>query len=372
MERILLTNSSIACFKSCRKKYQFSYVLGIRPCYDAKALRMGTAVHAGLDCLKKGMHVDLALAVVRDCYLVMPESFDANDWQIECETAVALVNGYAWRWSAPMTVVASEQSWNLRLLNPETNSPSTVFDIAGKMDGIIKMEDGRLAVLEHKTCSEDIGLESDYWRRLQLDHQITLYVYAARQLGHAVATVLYDVIRKPTIKPNAVAVCDDLGAKIVLGPDGQRVRTERGQWRQSGDSAKGYVVQTRAMLPDEWSKKLTTDIGERYDFYFCRREIPRLDTDIEECISELWDTQKIIRDAMNQNRWYKTVSKNTCDFCPYWGLCSSRYDPSDTLPEGFIRVTDFHPELKEESNASTSTTKSSSTSEAIAVAYSEW
>jgi hypothetical protein len=250
-----------------------------------------------------------------------------------------------------MDVIASEQSWNLRLINPETQAPSTVFDIAGKMDGIIRLLDGRLAVLEHKTVSEDLTLESDYWRRLQLDPQITLYVHAARRLGHDVATVLYDCLRKPTIKPTSVAVCDDLGAKIVLDQYGNRVKTERGQWRQTGDKEKGYVLQQRDMSPEEWSEKLTADIGERPDYYFCRREIPRLDSDIEECVSELWDLQKTIRQAMNDERWYKTVSRDTCPFCPYFGLCSSRFNPDDGTPDGFMRLTDKNPELKENQNA---------------------
>lgn len=352
MQRTLLTNSAIACFKSCRSKYWWSYVQGIRPSYDAKALRMGTAVHEGLDRLKKGNSTDDAVAAVRQCYLYMPDAFDAWEWSIECETAVALVNGYAWRWSQPMEVIASEQSWQLRLINPVTQSPSTCFDIAGKMDGIIRMEDGRLAVLEHKTCSEDIGLESDYWRRLQLDHQITLYIYAARRLNYDCATVMYDVLRKPTIKPTPVAVCDDLGAKIVLGPDGNRVRTEKGQWRQTSDAAKGYVLQTRQMTADEWSAKLTADIGERCEFYYCRREIPRLDGELLECAEELWMIQRTIREAMNTDRWFKTVSKDSCTWCCYWGLCSSKYDPIDSLPEGMIRVNNLHPELKTDTTES--------------------
>lgn len=354
MERKLITNSSTGCFKSCRKRYQWSYVLGIRPEYDGRALRMGSATHDGLDVFRVTGDVDHALYAARKHYEHCPEQFNLHDWEIERETVAALVNGYAWRWGdANLHVSASEQSFQIRLVNPATDSPSTSFDLAGKIDGIVRLEDGRLAVLESKTVSEDIAWDSDYWTRLQLDGQPTIYMIGARGINYDVATVLWDAIRKPTIKPTAVAVVDDLGAKIVLDAQGNRVKTERGQWRQTGDTAKGYVLQQRDMTPDEWSKKLTTDIGERPDYYFQRREIPRLDSEIEECRAELWDLQKTIKAAENEGRWFRTVAHNTCGTCPYWALCSSKYNPADTLPAGFIVVQDLHPELKEDTDGIT-------------------
>ena len=212
---------------------------------------------------------------------------------------------------------------------------------------MIRLEDGRLAVLESKTVSEDIAWDSEYCTRLQLEAQPTIYIIGAREQGYDVATVLWDATRKPTIKPTSVGVCDDLGAKIVLDFHGQRVRTERNQWRQTGDAAKGYVLQQRNMTPEEWSKKLTADIAERPGYYYQRREIPRLDSEIEEIKTELWDLQKTIREAQQNRRWYKTVAFNTCNTCAFWALCSSKYYPADTLPTGFIITQNLYPELSE-------------------------
>lgn len=345
MTRKFITNSSASCFKQCRKRYWWSYDLGIRPEYDGRALRMVSAYHDALDLLRTTNDLDTAITAARSHYEHCPEQFDLHEWEIERETVAALVSSYAWRWGESLKVVASEMKFQIRLRNPETNAPSTLFDLAGKLDGIVELEDGRLAVLESKTVSEDIAFESGYWQRLQMDHQITLYLWAARQLGHDVATVLYDVTRKPTIAPTPIAVCDDLGAKIVLDGAGNRVKTERGQWRQTSDKEKGYILQTRDMTADEFAKKLTDDIGERPEFYYCRREIPRIDQDVEEFLSELWDIQKTLRECQVQNRWYKTVSKDTCSWCPYFGLCSAKFNPNDSLPQGFIRIEDIHPEL---------------------------
>jgi len=291
---------------------------------------------------------------VRSHYHTRPEAIDEYDWAVEAQTIESLVIGYNWRWgafpadtTAPMHIVGTEKLFRLPLLNPATGAASTVWELAGKIDGIVTLDDGRLAVLEHKFISDAIDQDSDYWRRLQLDSQISLYVYAARQLGYDVETVLYDVVRKPTIRPEQVPILDADGLKIVLDEQGQRVMTKQGKPRQTGDSSKGYLLQSRLMTPEEWSQKLLADIGERPGWYYARQEIPRLDSDIDELLDEIWDVQKTLRDAQLRNRWYKTVSRDTCSWCPYFGLCSSRFDPSTgEVPEGFIWLKNPHPELE--------------------------
>lgn len=348
--RKLLTNSSTGTFKTCRRKYYWSYVCGIRTEYDGKALRIGSAYHEALDTLRVERSCDKAIETARSCYSQCPDNFDVREWKIERETIVALVNGYAWRWGDSLTVLESEMNFQIRLRNPATNSPSTLFDLAGKLDGIVVIDESeRKAVLESKTTGDDISLESDYWQRLQLDSQPTIYIHGAREKGYTVDTVLWDATRKPTIKPSPIAIRDDLGVKIVLDEHGNRAQTNQGKWRQTGDKERGLVLQTRDMTPDEWSKKLTADIGERPDFYYQRREIPRLDDDIDECRAELWEIQQTIRTAERENKWYKTVSFSTCPHCPYFGLCSSKYNPNDPVPAGLIKVSDVHPELERQS-----------------------
>lgn len=343
----LLTHSRMQSFKTCRKKAFFEYEIGIRKEIDAKALRMGSAGHDGLDILKQGLGIEAAIEKVRSHYLDRPDNYDDLEWEYERETVECLVSGYHWRWGDAFQVVETEQSFRVPIRNPATGHATPIWDAAGKIDGVIHLEDGRMAVLEHKFISDDIGPDSDYWPRLQLDHQITYYVWAARQLGHAVESVLYDVVRKPTIKPTQVPLLDENGLKVVLDEDGNRVINANGKPRLTGDTAKGYVLQSRPMTPEEWGEKLLEDIGKRPDFYYARREIARLDSDIAEMLDEVWDIQQTIRDAQQKGRWFKTVSKDTCTWCSFFGLCSSRFDPADGTPEGFIRLENLHPELEE-------------------------
>ena len=347
----LLTHSRIHSFKTCRKRHWWEYEIGLRKDVDAKALRMGSAGHDGLDAFKQGKDANEAVAAVAKHYATIPHGMDEYEWEIEWQTIETLIWGYYWRWGDLYfgLVVASEQGFQVPLTNPVTGARSQLWDLAGKIDGIVDLDDIRLAVLEHKFLSEPIAQDSDYWRRLQLDPQITIYVHAARKLGFDVSTVLYDVIRKPTIKPEAVPILDGDGLKIVLDASGERVLTQRGKPRQTASTADGYVLQTRPMTGPEWSYKLLEDIGERPEFYYARQEIARLDSDVDECLEELWDVQKVIRDAQLRNRWYRTVGRDSCPWCPFFGLCTSRYNPADDagIPEGFTKLDCVHPELEE-------------------------
>ena len=341
----LLTHSRLQSFKRCRRRHWYEYELGWRKDTDAKALRMGTAFHEGIEALALNID-DLAHAcnTVRKCYEFVPLNFDVSEWDIERETVLRLVCGYQWRWQdAKLKHVAVERSFETELRNPKTFAPAKVWRLAGKIDGIVELEDGRLAVLESKTTSDELNSDSDLWRRLRMDQQISLYVLAARWLGFTVDCVLYDVTRKPSIKPTMVPILDNLGTKIVLDSRGDRVKTKNG-WRQTGDTHLNYMLQQRPMTPDEWGEKLSNDIAERPDFYFARVEIPRLDKDLEAFQSELWESQQAIRDAQRKGAWYRTVSADTCPYCPFFAHCSEG-GSVDSPPIGFSVLTDVHPEL---------------------------
>lgn len=348
----LMTFSRQDCFKTCRKKHEYCYLLGIRPINSARALRMGSTWHKALETLGRGGSFEEAIADIRESYAEIPDAYDALAWSYECETIVRLLCGYVWRWaSAPLDYIEKEQSFDLPLVNPETGRASTNWRWAGKIDGVVRLENDRRGVVEHKLLGEDIAAGSPLYRRLRVDHQISLYCAAARELGHPVECVVYDVVRKPTIEPTPVPLLDEEQVKIVLDRDGNRVRNKKGKtWRQTSSTEDGYTLQVRPMTPEEWGEKLTADIVERPDYYFSRTEIARLDDELAEAMNELWDIQKTMRDAQIHDRHYRTVNKGTCSYCAYFEPCTTKMDVRREVPIGFERVTDLHPEL--ERNAS--------------------
>jgi CRISPR/Cas system-associated exonuclease Cas4 (RecB family) len=344
----LLTHSRMSAYKTCRKQAWFSYELGLRREVDAKALRMGAAGHDALHAAKSGRDVEGALNAVDQSYDAIPEQCSYTEWNLEREIVRKLIEGYLWRWGeSTIKYLETEFPFTIELLNPSTKRPSSIFDLAGKIDGIVELEDTRLAVMEHKFLSESLASDSPLWQRLQMDQQISLYVIAARRYGYVVESVLYDVIHKPSIRPQNIPLVDECGDKIVLDSAGQRVLTKQGKPRQTGDAALGYILQTRSETVEEYGQRLMQDIYTRPEFYYARVEIARLDDTLAEFESELWEVQKTIRDSQNQNRWFRTVGKHTCDFCAYFSLCNSGYNPDGFIPDGFVKVENVHQELEE-------------------------
>lgn len=342
-----LSTTRLASLRRCPRQHYYRYELGLSRIRDKDALRLGSAFHVGLEAKNGGMDAELAVAQGTLGYDERPAWADTWEWEVERETVRHLLAGYFWRYGADeLEVLAAERSFEIPLVNPATGEASEICVLVGKIDAIVRLPDGRLAVLEYKTAGEDIGVDSDYWLRLRCDPQISQYVIAARDLGFDVATVLYDVTRKPTIKPVQVPTLDADGQKIVLDAQGVRVLTAAGKPRQTGDSKQGYVLQARPESPVEYGERLLADIGDRPDFYFQRREVPRLEDELAEFQLELWQQAEQLEETRKHGRWFRNVGKMTCDYCQFANLClnSIRVEPG-VAPSGFEILRDVHPEL---------------------------
>lgn len=348
-----VTNSQLTTAATCLRKVQIAYLYGVRPDTDAAPLRFGKAWHDALDRRAKGAGTDTNVALIRAAYDLSMHGPAERDEALayERETLCVLFALYEWKWSdadKAITVLASEEAFEVPIVNPETNRASRTFTYAGKIDRRIRLMDGRVAIMENKTTAGDIAPESSYWKRLRVDTQIARYVLAARHLGHPIDTVLYDVVRKPGMRPGSVALTDADGIKVVLDANGERVRTADGKkWRQTGDTASGYVLQSRPETPEEWAKRLHAAIVENVEYYFQRREIPRTNADLEEARRDLYDQTMVLASCEREDRFPRNSS--ACvgfGECAYLNLCSTGWRPDDgTVPPGYVRVTDAHQEL---------------------------
>ena len=340
----LLTNSRRNSFGTCHRKHYFEYELGRRPITDAESLRFGSLAHAGLELwfLSLWRGADVALSEAMAAIEANAPKEKADSYAIA--TARAMLECYSERWGGDdVEVLAVEQHFEIPLVNPDTNGQSRTFRLSGKIDAIVRVS-GKVLILEHKTCSEDIGPDSRYWTKLAIDGQVSGYYMGAKALGYDVAGCLYDVLRKPSIRPGAIPLVDEDGVKIVLDANGQRVHTKDGKkWRETGDTAQGYVLQTRPETPDEWYARLRADIAEQPDRYFRRLDVPRLDADLVEYLGDMWAVGREIAEAQNTKRWPK--NPRSCDVysgCPYFEVCAGR--ESIDNPHVFQDV-DIHREL---------------------------
>ena len=308
-----LTATRLSTLRRCQRQEFLRYILGLCRIRSSTPQRFGSGFHYGRELLNTGRTIEEVIQAVAAEYANVPAWADPIDWAVEFETLKALLTGHAWRYQNDnVEVVAVELSFEIPLVNPDTGATSRTFTLAGKIDVIVRLADGRLAVLEYKTAGEDIAPDSEYWLRLRCDGQISQYVIAARALGHDVATVMYDVTRKPTI----------------------RLRQNE--------------------TPEAFGKRLLEDIGNRPEYYYQRREVPRLEDELAQYKAELWQqAQQLIetrrRAALLDDpakAHFRNVSKMTCGMCDFANLCLTgvHVDPANP-PAGFQVLDNVHPEL---------------------------
>lgn len=332
-----LSTTRLATLRRCPRQHYFRYELRLQRIRSSEPLRLGSAFHVGQELHNQGADAESAISQATAGYEPCPEWADPYAWQVECETVRNLLAGHFWRYEREkLEYVAAEREFEIPLVDPQSGKASDEFVLVGKIDAVVRLPDGRLAVLEYKTAGEDIGTASNYWQRLRYDSQISQYVLAARAIGFDVSTVLYDVTRKPATKPQQIPLLDNDGAKIVLDAEGQRVLTARCKPRQTGDAKQGYVLQSRQETPEEYGRRLLDDIADRPDFYFQRREVPRLEDELAEFQVELWQQAEQLRDTQRHGRWFRNVGKLTCNYCEFAVFCLGgvQVDPSHP-PSGF-------------------------------------
>ena len=356
-----LTHSSEQAFKTCPRMYYWQYELGWRPERDKKPLRMGSAGHVGIDVLAQDAAPAQAVAAVEavdDFY--SDRLAEATTWTeavqgqydlaMECETVKCLVAGYATAWAeSRVEIIESEKVFNLAIVNPETGRSSRTFRQAGKRDRIGRLPDDRLVLMETKFVGQDITPGSDFWQMAAISSQISKYILAAREDGHNIEGAMYDVVRKPTIKPTPVPLLDEHKEHIVLDRWGKRVYTKQGPPRKTGDANRGFVLQTQPMKPSQWRWKLGQDIKERPDFYYQRREIPRLDADLDEYRHELWWLAEAVRHCKTSGHWFRNCGACTRynTLCRYYPLCAGEVDTTAGVPAGFRQASVAHEELQQ-------------------------
>lgn len=324
--RQLLTASRLKAARACQRKHRLLYGLGIRPVKEAETLRFGTLVHKGLEAWWKsaqaGVIGDEQLAATLAALQGEADPFDLV-------RAEELLRGYHYRWLdslAHYEVIAVEVQFQTRLVNPQTGYPSQTWDLGGKIDAIVRdRRDGLVRVIEHKTSSEDIAAGSDYWVRLRMDGQVSIYFEGARALGHDVAGCIYDVIKKPGIRP------------LEATPVESRKYTKAG----------ALYANQRAEdeTPEEFRARLVVAIADAPDAYFARGDVVRLDEEMSEALWDIWQLAQQLHAAEAAERFPR--NPDACQLygrpCPFRDVCSGLASIDDTTR--FRRSESVHPEL---------------------------
>lgn len=286
-----LTNSRIYTLLTCPYMHYLRYEIGLRTERDGLALRFGSAWHKAMELVQNGMSIE-------ETFNACIDKFDRVDEEMEVAKLSGLLTGYYAVYEGKQFTGDTEIPFSYAL-----RTGRAAMSVCGVIDGLT---DEPCALLERKTTGSDISPTSDYWLRLRGDRQVQMYVIAARKLGFDPRMVIWDVVRKPAIR------------------------------------------QKQTETVEMYAERLAADCQERPDFYFQRREMPVIESDLRRTEKELRMFEMEILWKRRKGIWPRNISERICPGCEFNGPCMSGMEitPDTPAPQGFF-VGDPHPELAE-------------------------
>jgi hypothetical protein len=251
-------------FKNCRRKFYYRNELLLTPRLRKSSFSLGSAVHKGIETRS----IEKALKAFDD---VFPNSQEESD-SIETMKIIctAMLEGYFALYPA-FEDAQAEIQFLLPIINPNGRT-SNSFKLAGKADGLARI-DGQNWLIEYKTASV---IDKNYVDKLNLDTQITTYIYALQRfLNIKIEGVIYRILRKPTIK------------------------------------------QKQSENIFQYQDRLIKDYKDRPDWYFHEEKLYRSQDDLTEFENELWMLTQDVLHCQRNKAWFKNTGR-----CADYGLCS--------------------------------------------------
>ena len=314
-----ITVSEMKAYRRCPRLHDIRYRQGYRTTGESGPLFLGKMVHAAIKSWMPGR--DLALAH----HELDSQSEGPPPDTIALATARAMMTGYHHRWAGDgLEVCAAEVEFAAPLVNPATGAASKTFELAGKIDAIVRDSRGDTWIVEHKTSSADISSGSTYWQQLRLDSQISTYMVGARSLGYRPVGVIYDVLRKPGLRPKMATPAESR----KYTKDGVLYATQR----DTDES------------PAEFEQRILLDIAEKPESYFVRGEVMRLESDEQEAAADCWQIARMIREAEVMARAPRNADACMAysRACDYFAVCTHA-DSLDNADK--FRRAEMHEEL---------------------------
>src|SRR6185437_6008459 len=161
-----------------------------------------------------------------------------------------------------------------------------------------------------------------YWRQLAIEGQVSHYMLLEWLNGNKIDYAIWDVVHKPSISPKLLAKKDAEAVTIIKKYYGLAL---------TGSDIEEFITAGRE-TPLMYSARLASDCtAERPEWYFQRRSVPRLSSEIREYAEELWDHSQDMILARRNDRWPR--NSGACmtynSSCKFLGICSG-HDSADS------------------------------------------
>lgn len=315
--------------------------------------------------------LDAVVAHLNETYQNIPQTVDPTDWAVEREMLLALFVGYLEVWkNEPVEITETEFHFKHKLDNSSWekladhsigggpgsqwvgNYTPNAVEIEGTIDalGIYK---GQRVVVERKTTSSNLD-DYEYWAKLAVNDQVSMYALWHRETQGAQLPTLYDVVRKPTIGPAPLTQAETAAfvetgeycgqvfdVARPMAPAGVIAYQVNGVGAEITEGKRGFSIRE---TPAMFGARLLNDCLTRPEHYYQRRVIPRLDKDLVRFKERIVKIAKAVNAYDKGNLWWENwrACKNPFP-CPYISIChnegSGVYLESGTTPNGFTRLT---------------------------------
>jgi hypothetical protein len=314
----IVSDSELRTLRACMRRHKYAYVMRRRPLSKSDALAFGTLWHEVLEAWWKCMHGAAEIRMATAVHVLRGRE-DVDPYTMVLLEELLLA--YTARWmdstlrpaSLPDGSPAVEVQFVMHLTNPDTGRNSQTFMRGGKVD-VVAVDDatGEEVIVEHKTTASDIEEGSPYLRKVRaLDTQVSTYMSGARALGFKPTKCVYDVVRKPALRP------------LKATPVESRKYTQKGflyaNQRENDES------------PEEYRLRIRAEIEEKPDRYLARVDIVRLEEEEREHAADVWNWTQILHDAERTGRFPK--NPDACGQfgtpCPYLVVCEGMADIND-------------------------------------------
>jgi hypothetical protein len=320
------TYSMWSLFRNCRKAVDWRYLQQLVPLERDRNLHFGSIIHECLELWHRQRDLALVLDLIDSrCGARAQVEDQKRDWHL----ATAMMRAYAVRYAEEeFETVALEQVFEGPIVNPATGASSRRFRLAGKVDGVVRI-DGEYFILEHKTVSQ---IDSDYLERLWTDFQITLYAhYVEQTMGIPITGILYNVLVKARLQQSR-------------GETEEEFEARRAELLAKSKTGRTTARRREPESDEDFQRRLAEKYADPAMFYRERLYLSRDRFDVLR--AELWELTQAFLDARRRGVFYQNTSFcfNYQRPCPYFALCRSNGNPN--VIENFYQRAESNEELR--------------------------
>ena len=274
--------------------YDLKYNRNLEQIEKPLYFRIGGAFHTGVELYRKGSSISKAIVEAKSGFS-----------NIDNATIVAaMLTGWhknTKEFYRDYEVIEVEMEFEYRYAFGVKD-----YFIAGVIDALVRDKQGRVFILENKPTSDTLERFTD---RLWAARQGLLYHWALRQLGYQVDGVIYDVIKKPTMKRRLATPVDKRKYKKP-NKDGV-IQIYAGQ-REEDETADAYY------------DRLLEFYGENKGDLFAQEVMTHTPAQMEAMDDDFKGILNEYLGHVNRKEWPRSLGachawNRTCEFQPYCG-----------------------------------------------------